>query len=160
MSLEKFKEVDATDIPIGKFITMIGRGHALYLNHQLEPLNINASQLHSLFEIKRNKSLNQDEIARRCNVDKGSVARSIRKLEEKGLIIKKIDENNRRQNIISLSEKGEEVLEKSQEILDKWEEEVFSDLSQEEKETLQNTLKNIVIKTILFNQELKACKKE
>lgn len=159
MSLEKFKEMDATEIPIGKFITMIGRGHALYLNHHLEPLNINASQLHSLFEIKRNKSLNQDEIARRCNVDKGAVARSIRKLEEKGLVIKKIDENNRRQNIISLSEKGEEVIEKSQEILDKWEEEVFSDLSQEEKENLQNTLKNVVIKTILFNQELKACKK-
>ena len=92
MSLEKFKEKNALEFPLGKLITMIARGHSFYLNHRLEDLNINASQLHTLFEIKCSNGINQDEIAKRCNVDKGSVARSLRKLEDKELIVKEIDE--------------------------------------------------------------------
>ena len=155
MSLEKFKEKDASEFPIGKLITMIARGHSFYLNHRLEELNINASQLHNLFEVKHASKINQDEIARRCNVDKGSVARTLKKLEDKGLILKEIDENNRRQNKISLTEKGEEVIEESLKILDEWEDEIFGEIGSERQEILQEFLKETVIKTISLNKDLK-----
>ncbi|MBE6512939.1 MAG: MarR family transcriptional regulator [Methanobrevibacter olleyae] len=155
MSLERFKEMDALEFPLGKLITMIARGHSFYLNHRLEDLNINASQLHSLFEIKCSNGLNQDEIAKRCNLDKGSVARSLRKLEEKELIVKEIDENNRRQNKISLTSKGEYVIEESLKILDDWENEIFKEIDEDEKRVLQEFLKDTVIKTITLNLELK-----
>ena len=155
MSLEKFKEMNTSEIPVGKLIAMIGRGHTVYLNHRLEPFNINASQLHSLFEIKKNEGINQEKIAERCNTDKGAVARSIKKLEDKELVLRKTDENNRRQNMIFLTKKGEEIVEESIKILDEWEEEVFEDLTKDEKEFIQNTLKEIVIKTILMNKEYK-----
>ena len=150
MSLEEFKIIDAKTLPVGKLITMISRGHTIYLNHHLEDFGINASQLHLLFEISHQKNINQEKIATRCNINKGAVARSIKKLEEKGLIKRQIDDANRRQNIISLTGNGEETLRESINLLKNWEEEVF-DQNIIEKELLQKALKDIAIKTMELN---------
>lgn len=152
MSLEEFKIIDASTLPIGKLISMIARGHNIYLNHHLEDWGINASQLHLLFEISHQSDINQEKIASRCNINKGAVARSIKKLEEKDMIIRKIDDENRRQNKISLTPKGEKTLKESINLLKQWEEKVF-DESIIEKQLLQNALKEIAIKTIELNQK-------
>ena len=44
MSLEEFKKIDATKLPIGKLISIIAKNQSLYLNHNLEEFKINASQ--------------------------------------------------------------------------------------------------------------------
>lgn len=151
MSLEEFKIIDASSLPIGKLISMIARGHTIYLNHHLQDYGINASQVHLLFEISHQKNINQDKIAERCNINKGAVARSIKKLEDKDLIKREIDSNNRRQNRISLTPKGEETLSESIRLLNDWENEVYED-NIIEKELLQQALKEIVIKTIELNK--------
>lgn len=158
MSLEEFKIIDAKTLPISKLITMIARGNTIYLNHHLEDFEINATQLHLLFEISHQCDINQEKIAERCNINKGSVARSIRKLEEKELITRQIDDANRRQNKISLTAKGEDVLKESIELLNQWESKVFND-NIIEKEALQNALKEILINTIELNMEDKNGKK-
>lgn len=152
MSLEEFKKLDAASLPIGKLIIMIARGQTTYLNHKLNDLGINSTQLHLLFEISNQNDLNQERISTRCNIDKGAVARSIRKLEEKGLVLRKIDDENRRQNKVSLTDEGQKTLDKSIELLDEFEDEVFNgDII--EKELLQKALKEIAIRTIELNQE-------
>ena len=150
MSLDELKIIDASALPVGKLITMIARAHNVYLNHHLEDLKINATQLHLLFEISHQNRINQKNIAGRCNIDKGAVARSIKKLEEKGLILRKIDDSNRRQNIISLTQKGDETLKESINILNQWENEVFENIDIK-KDLLQKSLKEIAIKTIELN---------
>jgi DNA-binding MarR family transcriptional regulator len=79
------------------------------------------------------------------------VARSIKKLEDKGFVVRKVDENNRRQNKISLTPKGKETLVKTKEILDMWESEIIKSEGYVEKELLQLVLKEIAIKTIELN---------
>lgn len=153
MSLEEFKSIDASLLPIAKLVSMISRGHAIYLNHNLKDLDINAAQFHLLFEISYQCNINQEKIAERCNINKGAVARSIKKLEEKNLIKREVDSNNRRQNKVSLTDEGDRVLEKSIEIFNNWENEVFKDYSQEEKLLLRKTLKEVVINTIELNEE-------
>ena len=152
MSLEELKNTDATSLPIGKLITLIYRGHNIFINHHLEKFEINASQLHLLFEISHQIEINQEKIANRCNLNKGSVARSIKKLEEKNLIIRKTDDTNRRQNKISLTSKGEETLKESIKILSYWENEVLNN-NIIGKKVLQNVLKEIAIKSIELNQK-------
>ena len=105
MSLEEFRKADPKTLPIGKLINMIARGQSIYLNHRLEDLGINATQLHLLFEISHQENLNQEKIATRCNINKGAVARSIKKLEDFGCVVREIDENNRRQNIYCVKQK-------------------------------------------------------
>jgi len=152
MSLEEFRLIDAKNLPVGKLISMIARGHTIYINRHLEDLNINATQLHLLFEISHQRNINQEKIAERCNINKGAVARSIKKLEEKGLVKREIDENNRRQNKVSLTQKGNETHEKAIKIFNQWEDEVILDKGYIEKELLQMVLKEIAIKTIELNK--------
>jgi len=150
MSLEEFKKMDASTLPISKLISMIARGHTIYLNHNLKDLGINSSQLHLLFEISHKNNINQEEIASRCNFNKGAVARSIKKLEDKNLIVREIDEENRRQKKVSLTEDGKKTLNEAVKLLKNWESEVFNkDLI--ERELLQKVLKDMAIKTIELN---------
>ena len=153
MSLEEFEKLDASQIPIGKLIAMISRGHAIYLNHNLKDYDINATQLQLLFEISNQNNINQEKIASRCNINKGAVARSIKKLEEKELIVRQIDAENRRQNKISLTSKGKDVLKKCIDVFNRWENEVFVDNGLVERQTFKIILKEMVIKTIRLNQE-------
>ncbi len=151
MSLEELKQTDASSLPISKLIIMIARGQTTYLNHKLNDWGINSTQLHLLFEISHQNDLNQEKISTRCNINKGAAARSIRKLEEKGLVTRKIDDDNRRQNKVSLTEEGQKTLDASIHYLKTFEEEVFSgDII--EKSEMQKALKDMVIRTIELNQ--------
>ncbi len=159
MSLEEFRKIDASTLPIGRLIGIISRGQTVYLNHKLHYLGINATQLHLLFEISHQKNINQEMIASRCSIDKGAVARSIKKLEDNGFVTREIDENNRRQNRISLTEKGKKTLKQSKEILNRWEDEVFTN-NIIDKELLQKALKEIAIMTIELNEGERNVRKE
>ena len=152
MLLEELRKTDASTVPVGKLLYMIGKGYHAYINQHLSEFEINATQLHFLFEISHHNSINQEQIANRCAINKGAVARSIKKLEDRGLVKRQIDENNRRQNILSLTEDGEEILKKARDILDKWEEEVILDKGYIEKELLQLVLKEIAVRTIELNR--------
>ena len=144
--------MDATEIPVGKLLYMIGKGYSVYVNRNLEEFGINTTQLHLLFEIAHHTNINQEMIATRCNVNKGAVARSIRKLEDNGLVKREIDENNRRQNRLSLTKDGEDILLKASEVLRDWENSVILDDGYIKKELLQKVLKEIAIKTMELNE--------
>lgn len=152
MPFEEIKQMDATQIPVGKLLYMIGKGYSVYVNRNLEGFGINTTQLHLLFEIAHESNINQEMIATRCNINKGAVARSIRKLEEKGLVKRKIDENNRRQNRLSLTKDGEDILIKACGVLRDWEDSVILDDGYIKKELLQKVLKEIAVKTIELNE--------
>lgn len=152
MPFEEITQMDATQIPVGKLLYMIGKGYSIYVNRNLEEYGINTTQLHLLFEIAHESNINQEMIAARCNINKGAVARSIRKLEEKGLVKREIDENNRRQNRLSLTKDGEDMLIKACGVLRDWEDSVILDDGYIKKELLQKVLKEIAVKTIELNE--------
>ena len=152
MPFEEIKQMDATQIPVGKLLYMIGKGYSVYVNRNLEGFGINTTQLHLLFEIAHESNINQEMIATRCNINKGAVARSIRKLEEKGLVKREIDENNRRQNRLSLTKDGEDILIKACGVLRDWEDSVILDDGNIKKELLQKVLKEIAVKTMELNE--------
>ena len=61
-----------------------------------------------LMEIHERKNLSQDDLANIFGQSKGTIAKALRKLEDKGYVERKIDENNRRKYILKTTEKGEE----------------------------------------------------
>lgn len=150
--MEELKNTDASTIPVGKLLYMIGKGYVMYINHNIGEFGINTTQLHLLFEISHHSDLNQDKIAKRCNINKGAVARSIKKLEDMGLVVREIDENNRRQNKLALTAQGEEILEKSEDILHNWEDSVILEEGYVSKEMLQKILKEIAVRTMELNE--------
>lgn len=151
MISEELKTIDSSKIPFNKLISIIFRGQTIYLKDKLEEFGINSTQLGLLFEISHQCNTNQEKIASRCNINKGAVARSIKKLEDDGLVVREIDTDNRRQNKVSLTEKGKDTLNKCIILLNDWEEEVFNEESVK-KDELKRNLKEIAIRTIEINE--------
>ncbi len=148
MPIEELRQIDAETIPVGKLLYMIDKAYTMYVNHNIAEYGINTTQLHLLFEISHQSNINQEKIAARNNINKGAVARSIKKLEDNGLVKREIDENNRRQNKLSLTKNGEDILEKAIKVLHNWEDSVIPDNS-----LMKRELKEIAIKSMELNQE-------
>jgi len=154
MKLKEFKETSPYDIPLGKLISIISKSHIHYLNHALKEYGINSTQLGFLFEIHEKNEINQMEIAKNCIINKGAVARSLKDLEDKELISREIDNSNRRQNKVFLTEKGKDTLFKIKKIIEKWDEETHESLDLETKKILHKELKVIALKAISINENM------
>ena len=82
--------------------------------------------------LSRNEEVNQDAISKRYMIDKGMVAKTLNKLETKGFILREQNPDNKRENIISLTQKGVDILNNIKSIIDEWNEILYEEMSEEE----------------------------
>lgn len=91
-----------------------------------------------LMEIHKRKNLSQDDLANLFGQSKGTIAKALRKLEDKEYVERIIDENNRRKYILKTTKKGEELAVLLKKDFDEWEEKVGIDkLDDETKSKLR-----------------------
>ena len=55
-----------------------------------------------LMHLKANGSMTQDALAAGIDIDKGAIAKTVTKLEEKGLVSREVNSQNKRQKLVSL----------------------------------------------------------
>lgn len=96
---------------LGVIITDLNKNFIYYQDNLLKKLDITFKQGWLLNIIKNNENITQDDISSFLDVDKASITRRLKRLESKELIIKKPNPEFRRQKLIYLSEKGENILE-------------------------------------------------
>ena len=82
MENKKIEDIDSSEIPIGKLVSIISRSYGIYLNRHLEGLNLRGLQIPLLLEIHKRKTTSQSDIASDYCIDKGAVSRALRKLED------------------------------------------------------------------------------
>ena len=104
-----------------------------------------------LMEIHKRKNLSQDDLAAIFGQSKGTIAKALRKLEDKNFVERSIDENNRRKYILTTTEKGEELAILLKNDLEEWEEKVG--IKELDKETVDK-LRKIARKTEEIIEEL------
>ncbi|WP_406533545.1 MarR family winged helix-turn-helix transcriptional regulator [Methanobrevibacter sp.] len=97
-----------------------------------------------LMEIHKRKNLSQDDLANIFGQSKGTIAKALRKLEDKEYVERKIDENNRRKYILKTTQKGEELSILLKKDLEEWEESVGIDKLDEKT---KNQLREIARKS-------------
>lgn len=110
------------------------------LNRALLPYDIAIEQRATLEIIKFEPDVNQTKIAKLLGKDKATISRSLSSLEKKELITRVNDANNKRSNKISLTKKGEEILESTISSVTSFREELRSKISEEEHEMFFNIL--------------------
>lgn len=76
---------------------------------------------------------NQDSISKALHMDKSSVAKIVNKCVNDGLVERKINPENRREYILELTEYGKEVTKELIDVVQDWQDEVLSILSEEER---------------------------
>jgi MarR family transcriptional regulator for hemolysin len=118
------------------FSAIIRAGH-IFAARKLKHIEISGAEHPILMFLGRNSNTNQEAIAKYFLIDKGAVAKSLAKLEEKGLVQRLINPQNHREKVILLSDRGKEHLKEMKEVLDEWNGLLFKDLSQEEMECFE-----------------------
>ncbi len=120
-------------MPLGALISITYRSNFVRINNQMKEFGLSAGQFFVLIMLSDEQGITQDTIAGRLLIDKGSIARAVNVLEDKGLVKRITDENNRRAVRLHLTETGEQLIPEVVRIYREWEEAAFSGLTEEEK---------------------------
>ena len=123
-------------------INTIYRSAQKYATRELSKNDISAIEAAILTKIC-NSSAPQDEISKEIGVDKAYISRVLAKMEEKNFILKKNSQKDKRIREIEITKLGKEKLNIRQQILVKWCEETFGDISLKELNLLTEAIEII-----------------
>ena len=127
---------------IGRLISCINRYTHIYLRDSMQKYNLGSGQFRLLTTLyKHGDGINQEYFANFLKMDKATAARSIKKMENAGFIIRKKDENDNRAYNVFLTDKAKKLQPKIKYILNKWTQILLKDFSEEEQKIYINFLK-------------------
>ena len=86
--------------------------------------------------IRKNKNCTQKMLAEHLGVSPPSIATSIKRMQKAGLLDKVQDQNDLRNNLLVLTEKGEDISEKCRADFNKVDKQMFRGMNEEELEML------------------------
>ena len=138
------------EVPLSAMMSTIHRHHSIYINRRLKDIGLTSGLYGILLciydDYKSPKS--QQDIARRLNMNDGTIAKALRKIEDKNMIQRSPNPDNRRQNLISLTDTGLSIAEEFNNLDEKWEKDVFEGLTSDEIIDLKWDLHRITLNSI------------
>lgn len=139
----------------GKMLRSILANVNNYIGSQVEQYGIKQGQYEYFLLIYSSPGINQLEIARLKNVGKASVTKALRILEEDGFIKRITNENDRRNTLCFIAEKGESIVENLINVKRKTEEDLFKGFNKEDKEIFYKYLSLLQSNTIAISSGIK-----
>jgi DNA-binding MarR family transcriptional regulator len=131
------------DIPLGAIVSVIHRTHYIVLNNRMKELGLSAGQLFTLVYLSKKQGVTQDAMATFFHIDKATIARTMKKLEDRGFIRRITDQNDRRAVQIFLTESGSEIVPEVIRIDREWEAGALNGLNSQEQEQARSLLVRI-----------------
>lgn len=110
---------------------------------KVKPSGLTMGQPKIIDYLSYHDGANQKEIAIACNIEPGSLTSILNRMEDKGIIVRKILNNNRRTYHIFLTEKGKELQLTVTEAFAQLEKQAFAGISEEEKEKFMKIFNQI-----------------
>lgn len=138
---------------IGRWISMLYRYGQIYVGKKLHSYGIGKGQFMYLIKLFNEDGLSQDRLTEKLNMDKGTTARALKKLEEQGFVTREGDENDRRSKRVFLTTKARELKPLLFSVLKDWNEILSQGLSKEEKEQVLKILEKMANNASEFTRE-------
>lgn len=113
-------------------LAIIAKGAQSYIRAKRTTSLISGIEQTVCLHIFLHGQTNQEQLAKRLMMDKGNMAKTLAALENVGLVDRIENPHNRRENLVSITKRGEEILGPIIELCAEWEDSVLNDLSQEE----------------------------
>ncbi|MBI4857524.1 MAG: MarR family transcriptional regulator [Acetobacterium woodii] len=110
-------------------LSIIVRHSKVFCERRLHDFGVGFPEQVILMYLASNNGVNQDAIAQHFMLDKGAIAKTLRKLEEKGLIERHQNPENKRENLISIAPQGQNILGEMGKALTEWNQYFFEGLS-------------------------------
>lgn len=137
---------------LGKYISLIHRQANVFFTKEFSKFGFGSGQYMFMIYLYKNDGISQEALSRLVNIDKGTTAKAIKKLEELELITRSKDLNDKRINKIYLTSKALNIKNDFFSVLTKWENILTNELSTEEVSKSLKLL-NRVTKNVTNKQE-------
>ncbi|WP_054860378.1 MULTISPECIES: MarR family winged helix-turn-helix transcriptional regulator [Gracilibacillus] len=138
---------------VGKLISTINRYSEMYISRNLQQFGIGSSQMHFLMLLYQRDGVTQYDLAQRLYVDKATATRAIQKLELEGYIIRHPSKQDRRQNLVYVTEKALNIRQQIIDILGQWTDILTKEMSTSEKASLLTLLNQAAHHAIEANEK-------
>ncbi|EMV9575393.1 MarR family transcriptional regulator [Listeria monocytogenes] len=125
---------------LAKAIAIIHRSESTLKNKKLLETGLNIGQLRYLWTLYKEDGISQESMAKRFMVDKASVTRHIKRLEELGMIRREIDAKDRRIQRIFVTETGFQMRDLIEEVTAEWSALLTANFSEKEKDDLMHLI--------------------
>ena len=112
---------------LGDLLFIFHKNHKTYFNNALAKYDLNLIQVLCIARIYNEENLNQKDLSDSLYITKGAITKAIRKLESNGIIIRQQSSEDKRHNILKLSQKGKDLIPILEEINNGWEEKMGLD---------------------------------
>lgn len=134
-------------------LTSLRKTHDFYINQFIKnETEILPSQYFMLMFLYHDMGTNQSDIAKACLMNRSGVSRAFKDFEEKGLLTREVDENNKRAYKISLTEKGIRTAEFLKEKEEEWDKMICDELDIS-RDDLFKILSKVAMKSLDFNRK-------
>jgi len=136
--------------PLGGILFILHKNQHKYLNDALAKHGLNIIQALFILRINKYEGLSQKDLAETFYLTKGSVAKSLKVLEEKNLVKREKLDGDKRKYSLKLAEEGEKMIPVIQKVNRDWEEKMrLYELNND----FMETLKDLTSKAIKLNQD-------
>ncbi|MBF2561297.1 MarR family transcriptional regulator [Listeria welshimeri] len=123
-----------------KAIAIIHRSESTFKNKKLLKTGLNIGQLRYLWTLYKEDGISQESMAKRFMVDKASVTRHIKRLEELGMIRREMDAKDRRIQRIFVTDMGYQMRDLIEEVTKEWSARLTAGFSEKEKGDLMHLI--------------------
>jgi DNA-binding MarR family transcriptional regulator len=113
-------------------MSIIVRYCRMFAERKLKEYDLSFGEQVIMMFLSTHDNVSQDTISKKFMIDKGMIAKTLTKLEQKEIILRVQNLDNKRENIISLTQKGRDILNIMSGVLDEWNEIIYEGMSQEE----------------------------
>lgn len=134
-------------------LSIIVRHSKVFCERRLHNSGVGFPEQVILMYLASNNGVNQDAIAQHFMLDKGAIAKTLRKLEDKGLIERHQNPENKRENLLSIAPAGQSILGEMGAALEEWNRFFFEGLSDKEIRQYRSITKKIADNVVRLNEK-------
>ena len=134
---------------IGKYVSEIYRSGNKFFSKAYAKYNIGAGQYMFLRVLYNEEGPTQEDLSDILNIDKATTARALKKLEDEGYIYRKKSVDDKRANIIELTQKALDIEEEFFEVHRLWEKKITESLDDNERDLALKLFKKIATNEVL-----------
>ncbi|RAP54445.1 MAG: hypothetical protein BZ137_02105 [Methanosphaera sp. rholeuAM130] len=144
--------IDKKNISLSFLFLMYLKSQNQYYKQFFNDVDVSLQQFPILLRLVNQDYVYQKDISRDLHIDNALLTRNLRKLEDNGYIMRTEDNENRRQNKITLTEKGSKLAQQVRDEGIKREEDIIKN-SKYSREELVDLLLELVEKSNEYNEK-------
>lgn len=135
--------MDKQESTIIRWISILYRYGQSYVSKQMEGYAIGSGQYSILMALFKKGGVSQEELVEHLRIDKGSIAKAVKKLEKEGYVERRVNPDDRRAFNVYPTQKANDTFPVIRQAARDWESLITSDLTDEEKQLVEKILQKM-----------------